>query len=119
MTHTILKKLALGLTAAGLIALPAQAATVTIEFVPDEGEAATWTFDDETGLATGPDGMTGAYTWSEDTMTLCGEIEGEDPETLCATFEDASSDTPAVGETARYTTNTGDSGTATIVAMEE
>ena len=119
MTRTFLKTLALGVASVGLFALPALAATITIEFVPDEGDAATWTLDDETGMATGPDGVTGTYTWDEDTMTLCGEMEGEAPEELCTTFEDASASAPAVGETARYTTNTGDSGMATIVAMEE
>ncbi len=98
-------------------ALPATAATITIEFAPDDGsEPAAFTFDDATGMSTGPDGSTSPFTWDEDTATLCGtDPEGSE---VCATFTDNSAE-PAVGVTSPYTLSTGGGGTATITAMSE
>jgi hypothetical protein len=97
--------------AAGFVAAPAFAATITVSFANDDGTTQEWTFDGET--ATTGD-ISVPYTFDEEAMKLCAEIpeQGE----VCATF-DAVAD--AVGESAGYTLSTGGTGTATITAMEE
>jgi len=96
---------------------PALAASITIEFTPDDGgEATSFTFDDATGMATGPDGSSASYTWDEESSTICGtDPEGSE---VCATFTETGVE-PAVGVSSPYTLNTGGGGTATITAMEE
>jgi len=111
------KTIALIATAA-LFAAPALAQSMTIEFAPDEGKAATWTFeatDETSGTYIAPDGSTGAYTWDGASRKLCGTTEeGE----ICATFEEADAE-PAVGDTNRYTLSDGTTGTSTLTAMSE
>lgn len=104
------------LAAAGafaVLALPAFADTMTIEFAGDDGQTATYMFDSETNMVTGPDGGSAPYTWDEETATLCGETP-DGP--VCAIFADAAE--PVVGGTSAYTLSTGGGGTATILAME-
>ncbi|MEM7766909.1 MAG: hypothetical protein AAF253_05410 [Pseudomonadota bacterium] len=97
-------------------ASPVFAAKTTIEFVPDDGSAAgTWVFDDATMTATGPDGSVGPYTYDQATATICGTDPGGNE--VCATFTDTETE-PAVGVSSAYTMNTGDTGTATIKAID-
>lgn len=108
------------LAAVGLFAAPALAQSMTIEFAPDEGEAAVWMFESTSetgGVYTAPDGTTGPYTWDAEAATLCGTME-ETGEEVCATFDEVGEE-PAVGDTTGYTASDGTSGTATITAMSE
>ncbi|MEO1552820.1 MAG: hypothetical protein AAFR82_02715 [Pseudomonadota bacterium] len=107
-----MKKFVAAIFAAGFIAAPAVAASITISFESDEGATQVWTFDGE-GTATVGE-LTTPYTWDEDARKLCADVpdQGE----VCATFESAAQ---AVGESSAYTLSTGGGGTATITAMEE
>lgn len=107
-----MKKFIAAVVAAGVIAAPAFAASITVSFANDDGTTSEWTFDGE-GTATSGDIST-SYTWDEEAMKLCADVpeQGE----VCATFDSVAS---AVGESAGYTLSTGGAGTATITAMEE
>ena len=107
-----MKKFFAAAIAAGFIAAPAFAASITISFADNDGTTAEWTFDGE-GTATSGE-ITTSYTWDEEAKTLCAEVpeQGE----VCATFDGVAE---AVGESAGYTLSTGGAGTATIMAMEE
>lgn len=107
-----MKKFIAAAIAAGFVAAPAFAASITISFADNDGTTAEWTFDGE-GTATSGD-LSAAYTWDEDAATLCADVpeQGE----VCATFDSVAE---AVGESSTYTLSTGGSGTATIIAMEE
>jgi hypothetical protein len=99
--------------AAGFIAAPAFAATVTVSFAGDDGTTQVWTFDDSTNTATMGD-ISAPYTFDAEAGVLCADIpeQGE----VCATFDGVAQ---AVGESAGYTLSTGGGGTATITAMSE
>ncbi|MEL7285187.1 MAG: hypothetical protein AAGJ68_11765 [Pseudomonadota bacterium] len=107
-----MKKFFAATLAAGLIAAPAFAASITLSFAGDDGTTQEWSFDGE-GTATYA-GTTMPYTWDEEARKLCAEIpdQGE----VCATFDSAAQ---AVGESSTYTLSTGGTGTATITAIEE
>ncbi|MCR9194887.1 MAG: hypothetical protein NXH88_09160 [Hyphomonas sp.] len=107
-----MKKFITAAIAAGFIAAPAFAASITISFASDDGTTSEWTFDGE-GTATSGD-VSAPYTWDEDAAKLCATVpeQGE----ICATFDSVAQ---AVGESSTYTLSTGGTGTATIVAMEE
>lgn len=107
-----MKKFIAAAVAAGFIAAPAFAASITVSFANDDGTTSEWTFDGE-GTATSGDVST-AYTWDEEAMKLCADVpeQGE----ICATFDSVADE---VGESAGYTLSNGGSGTATIIAMEE
>lgn len=108
-----MKKFLTAAIAAGFIAAPAFAASITLSFASDDGTTQEWTFDQETSLATMGD-LSAPYTWDEEAKKLCAEIpdQGE----VCATFDSVAQ---AVGETSGYTLSSGGSGTATITAMAE
>lgn len=108
-----MKKFLTAAIAAGFIAAPAFAASITLSFASDDGTTQEWTFDQETSLATMGD-LSAPYTWDEEAKKLCAEIpdQGE----VCATFDSVGQ---AVGETSGYTLSSGGSGTATITAMAE
>ena len=107
-----MKKTFIAALAAGLLAAPAFAASMTISFANDDGTTQEWTFDGE-GTATTGD-VSVPYTWDEEAMKLCADVpeQGE----ICATFETQGE---KVGDTSAYTLSTGGTGTATITAMEE
>lgn len=108
-----MKKFFTAALAAGFIAAPALAATVTVSFVNDDGSTQVWTFDDETNTATMGE-VSAPYTFDEEAGVLCADVpeQGE----ICATFDGAAQ---AVGESAGYTLSIGGSGTATITAIAE
>ncbi|MEM9054878.1 MAG: hypothetical protein AAGB16_06095 [Pseudomonadota bacterium] len=108
-----MKKTLIAAMAAGLLAAPAFAATITVEFANDDGTTQEWTFDDAAGTATTGD-ISVPYTYDAEALKLCADIpqQGE----VCATFE---SQGTAVGDASKYTLSTGGSGTATIKAMSE
>ncbi|MEL6324394.1 MAG: hypothetical protein AAFQ84_09230, partial [Pseudomonadota bacterium] len=78
----------------------------------DGGETQVWSFNSDTGMATTGD-ITVPFTYDEASRTICGEMEDGK---ICATFEEAAEQ--VVGATSAYTTSDGNSGTATITAME-
>ncbi|GAB5455414.1 MAG: hypothetical protein Hens2KO_16430 [Henriciella sp.] len=108
-----MKKFITAALAAGFIAAPALAATVTVSFANDDGTTQEWTFDDATNTATMGD-ISAPYTFDQEAGVLCADIpeQGE----VCATFDGVAQ---AVGESAGYTLSTGGAGTATITAMAE
>nr|WP_070961270.1 hypothetical protein [Hyphomonas sp. Mor2] len=107
-----MKKFIAAAVAAGFIAAPAFAASITVSFANDDGTTSEWTFDGE-GTATSGD-VSASYTWDEEAMKLCADVpeQGE----ICATFDSVADE---VGESSGYTLSNGGSGTATIIAMEE
>ncbi len=108
-----MKKFLAAAGAFAVLAMPAFADSMTIEFAGDDGTTATYVFDDATSMATLPDGTIAPYTWDEATATLCGETP-EGP--VCATFT-VSDEEPKVGDVSAYTLSTGGGGMATIIAM--
>lgn len=110
----MMKSLILGAIGA-LMAAPAFAATMTIEFARDSGESSVVTVDFE-GTATTADGQTLPYTWNEESMTMCFQVAADAQN--CATFAEAVAE-PTVGSSVRYTASDGAEGTATITAMTE
>jgi hypothetical protein len=108
-----MKKIITAMIAAGFIAAPAFAASVTVSFASEDGSTQEWTFDQETGMATTGD-LSVPYTFDQEAGVLCADIpdQGE----VCATFDGVAQ---AVGDSTGYTLSTGGSGTATITAMEE
>jgi len=107
-----MKKFVAAIVAAGFVAAPAFAASITLSFASDDGTTQVWTFDGE-GTATAGD-LTMPYTWDKDAKKLCADIpdQGE----VCATFDSVAE---AVGDSSAYTLSSGGAGTATITAMEE
>lgn len=107
-----MKKFLAAALAAGFIAAPAFAATITVSFANDDGTTQEWTFDGE-GTATSGD-VSAAYTFDEESGVLCATMPDESE--ICATFDSVADE---VGESSTYTLSTGGSGTATITAMTE
>lgn len=107
-----MKKFIAALVAAGFVAAPAFAASITVSFASDDGTTQEWTFADD-GTATSGE-MSTSFTWDEDARKLCADIPEQGD--VCATFDSAAE---AVGESSTYTLSTGGTGTATITAMEE
>lgn len=98
--------------AGSLLAAPAFADKMTIKFEPTGADAVTIVLDSATGNMTMGDKTT-TFTWDEATLTLCGAME-DGP--LCATFAEKKSE---VGESTTYKATSGNSGTATIIALEK
>jgi len=107
-----MKKFVTVAIAAGFLAMPALAASITLSFAGDDGTTQVWTFDGE-GTATMGD-LTTTYTWDEVARLLCADVPNQGE--VCATFETAAQ---SVGESSAYTLSTGDTGTATITAISE
>ena len=98
--------------ALSLAALPAFAQTMTVEFAATDGTVAIVAFNEETGTASMDGGPAMPYTMDEATKTVCGTVpEGE----ICATFDELGED---VGFSTGFTNTSGQSGTATITAVE-
>ncbi len=107
-----MKKFLAAAVAAGFIAAPAFAASVTVSFANDDGTTQEWTFDGE-GTATSGD-ISAPYTFDQEAGVLCATMP--DGAEICATFDAVADE---VGETSTYTLSTGGTGTATITAMSE
>lgn len=102
----------LGALALCLVALPAVAATTTVEFAPAEGDKLVAVFSDD-GTVSFNGGPPVAYTMDEAARTICSTVAGEED---CATFATWGT---AVGHVTPYTTKSGSSGTATVTAKTE
>lgn len=97
--------------ALALSALPAMAASTTVEFAAADGTTSIVVFSDD-GTATMDGGDPITYTMNEETKTICGETpDGE----LCATFDELGDE---VGFATGYTNSAGVTGTATITAKD-
>jgi hypothetical protein len=105
-------KTILALAALGLAALPAMAATTTVEFAPAEGDKLVAVFSDD-GTVSFNGGEPVAYTMDEAAKTICSSVNGTDN---CATFETWGTET---GHVTPYTTSLGSSGVATVTATTE
>lgn len=105
-------KTSLILAALALAALPAMAATTTVEFAPAEGDKLVAVFADD-GTVSFNGGEAVAYTMDETAKTICSSINGVDN---CATFEAWGT---TVGHVTPYTTSQGSSGVATVTAATE
>lgn len=106
-------KTALTLALLSALALPAMAASTTVEFVPASGADTVVAVFSDDGMVSfnGADAV--PYTMDQDTRTICsmmGEAEN------CATFETWGED---VGHSTPYTTSQGSSGTANVTAKTE
>lgn len=102
----------LTLSAFALAALPAMAASTTVEFVPAEGEKVVIVFnDDGTAIMNGAAPV--AYTMDEAARQVCSTVDGQ---SNCATFETWGAE---IGHTTPYTTSQGSSGVATVTAKTE
>jgi hypothetical protein len=106
-------KTILALASTIALALPALAATTTVEFAPATGAAPVIAVfsDDGTVSFNGSDPV--AYTMDEAAKTICSSVGGNDE---CATFETWSSE---LGHSTAYTTKSGGAGTATVTAKTE
>lgn len=113
-----MKRFVLIASVAALIAAPALASSTSVEFTGEDGITQVWKFKDD-GTAEGPEGATATYTWDEEGKKLCATFAGDEPQTLCATFEVAEGSSGAVGETAPYTLDDGRKGTSKIIGKEE
>jgi hypothetical protein len=102
----------LALAALAVAALPAFAATTTVEFASVEGDKLVAVFSDD-GTVSFDGGAAVAYTMDEASKTICSSVNGTDN---CATFETWGTD---VGHVTPYTTSLGSSGTATVTAKSE
>ena len=109
-----MKRLVLSSAVALVFGSSALATTFTVTFDDEGGESVTWVFDDSTMTAPSADIESVAYTWDEESLTVCGEMpeEGE----VCATFEALMEE---AGATTGYTDTNGGKGTATLVSVEE
>jgi hypothetical protein len=95
------------------LALPAMAATTTVEFVPASGADKVVAVFSDDGTVSFNGAPAVAYTMDQDTRTICsvmGEAEN------CATFETWGEE---VGHSTPYTTSQGSSGIATVTAKTE
>jgi hypothetical protein len=108
---TAMKK-TLALAALAAIALPAFAASTTVEFVPAEGDKVVAVFSDD-GTVTFNGSAPVAYTMDEAARKICSTVEGAEN---CATFDTWGN---AVGHSTPYTTSQGSSGVATVTAVTE
>ncbi len=108
-----MKKLFVSAIVTAMIAAPAFAASMTVEFVRDDGMTTVVVLNDDGTTMIGD--VAGTYTYDEETLTLCGQSEGADE--VCVTFEDAGA--TQVGDSTGYTSTAGDTGIATITAMTE
>jgi hypothetical protein len=102
-------RLCMAILAAGALALPALASSTTIEFAGEDGSKTVVELRAD-GTASLNGGGPVAFTWDEDSRTLCSTMN-ETP--VCATFEAAGS---GVGFSTGYTTDAGGAGMATIIA---
>ncbi|MCU0731941.1 MAG: hypothetical protein MUE84_10190 [Hyphomonas sp.] len=102
----------LALAALAVAALPAFAATTTVEFASVEGDTLVAVFSDD-GTVSFNGGAPVAYTMDEASKTICSSVNGTDN---CATFETWGNE---VGHATPYTTSLGSSGTATVTAKSE
>lgn len=102
----------LALAALALAAMPAMAATTTVEFTPAEGDKLVAVFADD-GTVSFNGGAAVPYTMDEAGKTICSSVNGADN---CATFETWGTD---VGHVTPYTTSQGGGGTATVTAKTE
>jgi hypothetical protein len=105
-------KKTLVLAALACAALPAFAATTTVEFAPAEGDPIVAVFSDDMTVSFNG-GEAVAYTMDEAAKTICSTVNGTDN---CATFDSWGTD---VGHVTAYTTSQGSSGTATVTAKTE
>jgi hypothetical protein len=101
------KTLILALLAAA--ALPAFAATTTVEFVPATGDKVVAVFSDD-GTVTFNGSAPVAYTMDEAAKKICSTPNGTAD---CATFDTWGN---AVGHSTGYTTDAGSSGVANVTA---
>ncbi len=100
------------LSAFALAALPAMAASTTVEFAAASGEKVVIVFsDDGTAVMNGEAPV--AYTMDETAKQICSTVDGQ---SNCATFDTWGTD---VGHTTPYTTTQGSSGIATVTAKTE
>ena len=105
-------KTTLTLAVLALAALPAFAATTTVEFAPAEGDKLVAVFSDD-GMVSFNGGEAVAYTSDEAGKTICSSVTGADN---CATFETWGT---TVGHVTPYTTSQGSAGIATVTAATE
>lgn len=105
-------KKTLVLSALAFAALPAMAATTTVEFAPAEGDTLVAVFSDD-GTVSFNGGDAVPYTMDQAASTICSSVNGADN---CATFETWGED---VGHVTPYTTSQGSSGVATVTAKTE
>ncbi|MGA1342343.1 MAG: hypothetical protein ACO33A_04750 [Hyphomonas sp.] len=105
-------KTILAIAALTFAALPALAATTTVEFAPAEGEKVVAVFSDN-GTVSFNGGEPVAYTMDEAAKRVCSSIDGADN---CATFETWGTE---AGHVTPYTTSQGSSGVATVTATTE
>lgn len=106
-------KTTLTLALLSALALPALAATTTVEFVPASGADKVVAVFSDDGTVSFNGGPAVAYTMDQDTRTICsmmGEAEN------CATFETWGED---VGHSTPYSTSQGSAGTANVTAKTE
>jgi len=108
-----MKKILIAAAMVAGLSAPAFAGSMTVSFAGDDGVTQVWVLGDD-GKATAPDGSIVDYSYDEAALKLCAEVP--DTGQVCATFESAGE---KVGDSSKYTTNAGTSGTATITAMEE
>lgn len=104
------KAIFIGAAAALFVAAPALAGERVIELTRDSGESFTLVLDTTASTASVNGSTAESYTWNADTNELCAASG------LCVTFADAGTE---VGGTTTYTTNEGNSGTATLVSITE
>ncbi len=108
-----MKKSVFAAGAAVLLAAPAFATNVTVEFTRDDGSVRTAVFDDEAMMVTTEQGSA-PYTLDPETRVLCSaDEEGE----VCITFS-ALPEEPTVGFTTDYETSRGFNGVAKITVVE-
>ncbi len=97
-----------------VLAAPAFADQITLEFTRDDGTVTVATFDDATNMVTIEENST-PYTWDNETGVLCSsDNEGE----VCITFGEREEEI-AVGQTTTYESTRGHAGVAKIIAIEE
>lgn len=104
------KAMVFGAVAAVLFAAPALAGERVIELTRSTGESFTLVLDTTASTASVNGAPAEAYTWDEASNQLCASSG------LCVTFAEAGTE-PGMSTT--YTTNEGNSGTATLVSITE
>lgn len=109
-----MKKSVIAIVASLALSAPALAGTMTLEFVPTEGETVTVVLNTETSMATMGDTSV-PFTFDEAAKTLCADApEGN----VCVTMDEIVNP-PTVGASTGYTSTTGETGTMTIKAIDE
>lgn len=98
--------------ALSLAALPAFAASTTVEFASSSGPSLVAVFSDD-GTVTFNGSAPVPYSMDEEARTICASVNGMDD---CATFDAWSTE---LGHATPYTTQSGDTGTATVTAKAE